>query len=113
MLLDPSLFTGLTYNIIENVLRVRMPARFRTMPQDQIEPEMRHAENIAYVLLNKVDRILATLCDTAKELVDQRLTQIHELAGTVFQRLIVDRKYVKANYTRPTSQSPRKSTDDT
>ena len=47
-----------------------------------------------------VDRILATLCDTAKELVDQRLTQVHELAGTVFQRLIVDRKYVKANYTR-------------
>ena len=47
-----------------------------------------------------VDRVLATLCDTAKELVDQRLTQVHELAGTVFQRLIVDRKYVKANYTR-------------
>ena len=278
MLLDPSVFTGLTYNTIENVLRVRMPARFRTMPQDKIESEMRKAEDIAYVLLNKpesegetepdqvlfitepepnneiepesfpqngwlkgsvadiatairvraipiskvdaaadllekrietaaqqletaikarpsigaeieailfqkageqtsrmamlivtnafvfqsvlagkpemervmslkrmlsdnakrlryeqviagwniilkvnyrpifhvakrliaaiatddelVDRILATLCDTAKELVDQRLTQIHELAGTVFQRLIVDRKYVKANYTR-------------
>ncbi len=278
MLLDPSVFAGLTYNIIENVLRVRMPARFRTMPQDQIEQEMRSAEDIAYILLNKpeseseaapdpvlfitepeldteikpesfpqsgwlsgsvtdiatairvratpiskidaaadllekrietaaqqleaaieerpsigteieailfqkageqtsrmamlivtnafvfqsvlagkpemervmslkrmlsdnakrlqyeqvvagwniilkvnyrpifhvakrivgaiatddelVDRILATLCDTAKELVDQRLTQIHELAGTVFQRLIVDRKYVKANYTR-------------
>ena len=278
MLLDPSVFGGLTYNIIENVLRVRMPARFRTMPQDEIEPEMRGAEDIAYILLNKpqpesqpdpepvlfitesetdnetepesfpqngwlkgsvadiatairirtapiskidaaadllekrietaaqqleaaiqerpsigteieailfqkageqtsrmamlivtnafvfqsvlagkpemervmslkrmlsdnakrlryaqviagwntilkvnyrpifhvakriieaiatddelVDRVLATLCDTAKELVDQRLTQIHELAGTVFQRLIVDRKYVKANYTR-------------
>ena len=278
MLLDPSIFTGLTYNIIENVLRVRMPARFRTMPQDKIELEMRRAEDIAYILLNKpepegetepdqilyiaepepdddiepesfprsgwlrgsvadiatairvratpiskidaaadllekrieiaaqqletairerpsigaeieailfqkageqtsrmamlivtnafvfqsvlagkpemervmslkrmlsdnakrlryeqviagwdiilkvnyrpifhvakrliaaiatddelVDRILATLCDTAKELVDQRLTQVHELAGTVFQRLIVDRKYVKANYTR-------------
>ena len=278
MLLDPSVFSGLTYNIIENVLRVRMPARFRTMPQNEIEPEMRRAEDIAYVLLNKpesenevvpdpvlfiteeepnteialesfpksgwlsgsvadiatairvratpiseidaaadllekrietaaqqleaaikerpsigaeieailfqkageqtsrmamlivtnafvfqsvlagkpemervmslkrmlsdnakrlryaqviagwdiilkvnyrpifhvakriidaiatddalVDVILATLCDTAKELVDQRLTQIHELAGTVFQRLIVDRKYVKANYTR-------------
>ncbi len=278
MLLDPSVFTGLTYNTIENVLRVRMPVRFRTMPQDKIEAEMRHAEDIAYILLNKpeseseaepdpvlfivesepgteavpesfpqngwlsgsvadiatairvratpiseidaaadllekrietaaqqleaaiqerlsigaeietvlfqkageqtsrmamlivtnafvfqsvlagkpemervmslkrmlsdnakrlryeqviagwdiilkvnyrpifhvakriidaiatddelVDRILATLCDTAKELVDQRLTQIHELAGTVFQRLIVDRKYVKANYTR-------------
>ena len=278
MLLDPSVFSGLTYNIIENVLRVRMPARFRTMPQDKIEPEMQCAEDIAYILLNKpesenevvpdpilfiteeesnteialesfpqsgwlsgsvadiatairvratpiseidaaadlleirietaaqqleaaiqerpsigaeieailfqkageqtsrmamlivtnafvfqsvlagkpemervmslkrmlsdnakrlryaqviagwdiilkvnyrpifhvakriieaiatddelVDRILATLCDTAKKLVDQRLTQIHELAGTVFQRLIVDRKYVKANYTR-------------
>ena len=278
MLLDPSIFTGLTYNVIENVLRVRMPARFRTMPQDEIEPEMRNAEDIAYILLNKpepesepapdpvlfitesepdtqtepeafpqngwltgsvadlatairvratpiskidaaadllekrietaaqqleaaiqerpsigteietilfqksgeqtsrmamlivtnafvfqsvlagkpemekvmslkrmlsdnakrlryaqviagwniilkvnyrpifhvakriieaiatddelVDRVLATLCDTAKELVDQRLTQVHELAGTVFQRLIVDRKYVKANYTR-------------
>ena len=276
MLLDPSVFSGLTYNIIENVLRVRMPARFRTMPQDKIEPEMRSAEDIAYLLLNQpesesepdpvlfitepesntqtesesfpqsgwlsgsvadiatairvraapiskidaaadllekrietaaqqleaaiqerpsigaeieailfqkageqtsrmamlivtnafvfqsvlagkpemervmslkrmlsddakrlryeqviagwniilkvnyrpifhvakriieaiatddalVDRILATLCDTAKELVDQRLTQVHELAGTVFQRLIVDRKYVKANYTR-------------
>jgi hypothetical protein len=278
MLLDPSVFTGLTYNAIENVLRVRMPARFRTMPQDKIESEMRAAEDIAYMLLNKpeperetepdqvlfitepepnnetepesfpqsgwlsgsvadiatairvratpiskidaaadllekrietaakqlelaieerpsigeeiegilfqkvgeqtsrmamlivtnafvfqsvlagkpemkkvmslkrmlsdnakrlkydqviagwdiilkvnyrpifhvakrlieaiatddelVDRVLAILCDTAKELVDQRLTQIHELAGTVFQRLIVDRKYVKANYTR-------------
>ena len=278
MLLDPSVFTGLTYNIIENVLRVRMPARFRTMPQDKIASEMRRAEDIAYILLNKpepeseaesdqvlfiaetepnneikqesfpqsgwlkgsiadiatairvratpiskidaaadllekrietaaqqleaaikerpsigaeieailfqkvgeqtsrmamlivtnafvfqsvlagkpemervmslkrmlsdnakrlryeqviagwdiilkvnyrpifhvakriiaaiatddelVDRVLATLCDTAKELVDQRLTQVHELAGTVFQRLIVDRKYVKANYTR-------------
>lgn len=278
MLLDPSVFTGLTYNAIENVLRVRMPARFRTMPQDKIEPEMQRAQDIAYILLNKsesesetvpapvlfiterepntevklesfpqsgwlsgsvadiatairvratpisqidaaadllekrietaaqqleaaiqerpsigaeietvlfqkageqtsrmamliitnafvfqsvlagkpemervmslkrmlsdnakrlryarvidgwniilkvnyrpifhvakriveaiatddalVDVILATLCDTAKELVDQRLTQVHELAGTVFQRLIVDRKYVKANYTR-------------
>ncbi len=278
MLLDPGVFTGLTYNTIENVLRVRMPARFRTMPQDKIASEMRSAEDIAYILLNKpepereaepdqilfitesapnneiepksfpksgwlkgsvadiatairvratpiskidaaadllekrietaakqleaaiqerpsigteietvlfqkageqtsrmamlivtnafvfqsvlagkpemervmslkrmlsdnakrlqyeqviagwniilevnyrpifhvakrlieaiatddelVDRVLATLCDTAKELVDQRLTQIHELAGTVFQRLIVDRKYIKANYTR-------------
>ena len=277
MLLDPSVFAGLTYNVIENVLRVRMPVRFRTMPQDKIESDMRRAEDIAYILLNKsepetepdpdpvlfiaesddnetvpesfpqsgwlrgsvadiatairvratpiskiddaadllekriesaaqqleaaikerpsigseieailfqkigkqtsrmamlivtnafvfqsvlagkpemervmslkrmlsdnakrlryeqvitgwniilkvnyrpifhvakrligaiaiddelVDRVLATLCDTAKELVDQRLTQVHELAGTVFQRLIVDRKYVKANYTR-------------
>ena len=53
MLLDPGIFRGLTYNIIENVLRIRMPARFRTMPQDKIESEMRSAEDIAYILLNK------------------------------------------------------------
>ena len=53
MLLDPGVFIGLTYNVIENVLRVRMPARFRTMPQDKIESEMRTAEDIAYILLNK------------------------------------------------------------
>ncbi len=52
-----------------------------------------------------VDRVLGTLCRAAKELVDQRLTQVHELAGTVFQRLIVDRKYVAANYTRLESAS--------
>ena len=53
MLLDPSVFAGLTYNVIENVLRVRMPVRFRTMPQDKIESDMRRAEDIAYILLNK------------------------------------------------------------
>ena len=52
-----------------------------------------------------IDRVLATLCRAAKELVDQKLTQVHELAGTVFQRLIVDRKYIAANYTRPESVS--------
>ena len=52
-----------------------------------------------------IDRVLATLCRAAKELVDQRLTQLHELAGTVFQRLIVDRKYIAANYTRLESVS--------
>ena len=36
-----------------------------------------------------VDRVLAILCDTAKELVDQRLTQVHELAGTVSNALLL------------------------
>ncbi len=286
MLLDPSVFSDLTYDTVENVLRVRMPARFKTMPQGNIESEMQTAEDIAYMLINKlqtenepeaesdlytyetgdqgndkpagyehfpkkgwlkgrvsdiataihvgatpiskinaaadllearieiaakhlenaiserpgigeeieeilfqksgeqtsrmamliitnafvfqsalagkpemkgvvslkrmlsdnakrlrydhviagwniilkvnyrpifyvakrlieaiatddelIDRVLATLCRAAKELVDQRLTQVHELAGTVFQRLIVDRKYIAANYTRPESVS--------
>ena len=286
MLLDPSVFSGLTYDTVENVLRVRMPARFKTMPQGNIDPEMRQAQDIAYMLINKpepesetapdstffineaeetepnnepeperfpkngwlkgsvadiatairvgatpiskinaaadllearieiaaqqleaaiserpgigeeiegilfqksgeqtsrmamliitnafvfqsalagkpemkdvlslkrmlsndakrlrydqvlagwdiilnvnyrpifyvakrlieaiatddelIDRVLAILCRAARELVDQRLTQVHELAGTVFQRLIVDRKYVAANYTRLESVS--------
>ncbi len=286
MLLDPNVFSGLTYDTVENVLRVRMPARFKTMPQGNIDPEMRKAEDIAYMLINRpeienkpksdsdlfiyeaeeteqdneaeperfpqngwlkgsvtdiatairvgatpiskinaaadllearieiaakqleaaiserpgideeiegilfqksgqqtsrmamliitnafvfqsalagksemedvlslkrmladnarrlrydqviagwniilnvnyrpifyvakrlieaiatddelIDRVLAILCRAARELVDQRLTQVHELAGTVFQRLIVDRKYVKANYTRLESAS--------
>ena len=286
MLLDPSVFSSLTYDIVENVLRVRMPARFKTMPQGNIDLEMRQAEDIAYMLINRpkreneaepdlipftyeveetkqdsdaeperfpikgwlkgsvtdiatairvgstpiskinaaadlletrieiaaqqlkaaiaerpsigeeiegilfqksgkqtsrmamliiinafvfqsslagkpemkdvlslkqmlfdnakrlrydqvlagwniilnvnyrpifyvakrlieaiatddelIDRVLGTLCRAAKELVDQRLTQVHELAGTVFQRLIVDRKYVAANYTRLESVS--------
>lgn len=50
-----------------------------------------------------VKLILTTLCEAAKNLVDAGLAQIHELAGMVFQRLITDRRYIKANYTLPTS----------
>ena len=50
-----------------------------------------------------INELLRTLCQAANDLVKTRLAQIHELAGEVFQKLIVDRKYVKANYTLPTS----------
>ena len=50
-----------------------------------------------------VKPILTILCEAAKDLVDTGITQIHELAGIVFQKLITDRKYVKANYTLPES----------
>ena len=50
-----------------------------------------------------VNELLSILCKAANDLVKTRLAQIHELAGEVFQKLIVDRKYVKANYTLPTS----------
>ena len=46
-----------------------------------------------------VKPILTILCEAAKDLVDTGIAQIHELAGIVFQKLITDRKYVKANYT--------------
>ena len=48
-----------------------------------------------------VGRVLSILCRAARELVSRGLAQVHELAGIVFQRLIIDRKYIKANYTRP------------
>ena len=54
MLLDPSVFSGLTYDTVENVLRVRMPVRFKTMPQGNIESEMQKAEDIAYMLINRL-----------------------------------------------------------
>ena len=48
-----------------------------------------------------VGKILSVLCRAAHELVSRGIAQVHELAGIVFQRLIIDRKYIKANYTRP------------
>ena len=50
-----------------------------------------------------IHRLLTYLCQAASDLVETGLAQIHELAGEVFQKLIVDRKYIKANYTLPTS----------
>ena len=50
-----------------------------------------------------VKPVLTLLCEAAKDLVDTGIAQIHELAGIVFQKLITDRKYVKANYTLPES----------
>ena len=50
-----------------------------------------------------VGQVLWTLRNTAQRLIAQGLAQIHELAGIVFQRLIVDRRFIKANYTRPES----------
>ncbi len=50
-----------------------------------------------------VGHVLWTLRNTAQKLIVQGLAQVHELAGVVFQRLIVDRRFIKANYTRPES----------
>ena len=50
-----------------------------------------------------VGQVLQILCDNAQGLITRGLEQVHELAGIVFQRLIVDRRFIKANYTRPES----------
>ncbi len=66
--------------------------------------------NVAYNLVETlaaddklVGEILSVLRDTARELERMGLAQEHELAGIVFQKLIDNRKILKANYTRPES----------
>ena len=45
--------------------------------------------------------VLQPLCFTAQSLVRNGVTRSHDLMGTVVQRLIADRKFLAANYTRP------------
>ena len=42
-----------------------------------------------------VGQVLLGLRDTAQKLINKGMAQVHELAGIVFQRLIVDRKFIK------------------
>ncbi len=68
--------------------------------------------NVAYNLVETlaaddklVGEVLSVLRDTARELEKMGLAQEHELAGIVFQKLIDNRKILKANYTRPESSA--------
>ena len=68
--------------------------------------------NVAYNIVETlaaddklVGEILRVLRDTARELEKMGLAQEHELAGIVFQKLIDNRKILKANYTRPESSA--------
>ena len=54
---------------------------------------------------NLVGKVLNVLRNTARDLERMGLAQEHELAGIVFQKLIADRKIIKANYTRPESSA--------
>lgn len=64
--------------------------------------------DIACHLLEVIPAPLAkTLCETlastATKLVENSLTRSHDLTGAVFQKLIVDRKFLAAYYTTPAS----------
>lgn len=52
-----------------------------------------------------VGRVLYTLRNTARQLEQIGLAREHELAGIVFQKLITDRRFIKAHYTRPESSA--------
>lgn len=60
--------------------------------------------NIFEVIPVDLAKTLAdTLADTAAQLVENSLTRSHDLTGAVFQKLIVDRKFLAAYYTTPAS----------
>ena len=52
-----------------------------------------------------VGQVLYTLRNTARRLEQMGLAREHELAGIVFQKLITDRRFIKAHYTRPESSA--------
>ena len=79
---------------------------WNTILKVNYRPIFEDARNLVEALATDdrlVKHILRLLCKAAKDLVDTGIAQIHELAGIVFQKLITDRKYVKANYTLPES----------
>ena len=79
---------------------------WNTILKVNYRPIFEDARNLVEALATDdrlVKPILTLLCEAAKDLVDTGIAQIHELAGIVFQKLITDRKYVKANYTLPES----------
>ncbi len=81
-------------------------ADWNTILKVNYRPIFEDARNLVEALATDdrlVKYILKLLCEAAKDLVDTGIAQIHELAGIVFQKLITDRKYVKANYTLPES----------
>ena len=60
--------------------------------------------NIFEVIPANIAKSLAdTLAQTAARLVENSLTRSHDLTGAVFQKLIVDRKFLAAYYTTPAS----------
>ena len=58
---------------------------------------------LATVRSDTARRILAVLADVAEQLAHIGATTRHDLAGRMFQNLIVDRKFLATFYTRPTS----------
>ncbi len=81
-------------------------ADWNTILKINYRPIFEDARDLVEVLATDdrlVTHILTLLCEAARDLIETGMSQIHELAGIVFQKLITDRKYVKANYTLPTS----------
>jgi hypothetical protein len=79
-------------------------AEWRSILKVNYWPIFDIACNILEVIPADLAKALAdTLADTAAQLVENSLTRSHDLTGAVFQKLIVDRKFLAAYYTTPAS----------
>ncbi len=58
---------------------------------------------IELIPLLQTDEFVENLANTARNLMNNNLLRSHDLTGTVFQKLIADRKFLAAFYTKPAS----------
>ncbi len=92
--------------LLRNMNSADVIADWNTILKVNYQPIFEDARDLVEALDTADDlvkSILTLLCQAAKELVVTGLAQMHELTGMVFQKLIIDRKYLKANYTLPES----------
>jgi len=76
---------------------------------------------LEHVPVAESKRLVERLAETADRLLENQLMRSHDLTGAVFQRMIVDRKFLAAYYTTPASAalliglalSPEKTPADT
>src|SRR5205807_9888795 len=58
---------------------------------------------LEHIPVQESKSLIERLAETADRLLENRLMRSHDLTGAVFQRMIVDRKFLAAYYTTPAS----------
>jgi hypothetical protein len=87
-----------------HLTRGHILAEWRAILKVNYWPIFEIACNILEVIpANLAKALCDTLAETAAQLVENSLTRSHDLTGAVFQKLIVDRKFLAAFYTTPAS----------
>jgi hypothetical protein len=88
----------------EGLTKSAVLAEWRTILKANYWPIFNIARRILEVIPPAASNaIIERLATTATKLLEHRLMRSHDLTGRVFQRLIVDRKFLAAYYTTPAS----------
>ena len=85
---------GLSWRNGEKILECKLLVHL----QNRQRPAAVNIKSVAHAM-----RALKVMSDTSTKLVGLGVSQSHDLTGTVFQRLIADRKFLATFYTRPES----------